>query len=327
MLIDRRRFLAVSSGALAAAPLARAFAQPVDRLRALPSFVEGQQAAQPPAAQAPVVTAFTDLRRNVGIFTARGGTIGFLINKDAVIVVDSQYPDTATICLDGLKQKAGRSIDVLFNTHHHGDHTGGNGVFKPDTKKIVAHAKVPELQRMVAASAPPAAAPPVFPDATFDKAWGEKAGDETVTAWHHGPGHTGGDAIVHFQKAQVVHMGDLLFHERHPRVDRPAGASIANWITILEKAGKDFPGGTIFIAGHARDGVPPAVNRAAVLRFRDYLTAVLDFTRKEIARGQSKDAIAGTAALPGFDGYQGGGVLTLKGVLESAYDELTAKGL
>jgi len=30
-------------------------------------------------------------------------------------------------------------------------------------------------------------------------------------------------------------------------------------------------------------------------------------------------------SLPGFEGYQGGGVLSLKGVLESAYDELTAK--
>jgi len=310
MQIDRRRFLAVSSGALAAAPLARVFAQ-----------------QQPPAAPAPVVTTFTDLRRNVGMFTARGGTIGFLINKDAVIAVDTQYPDTAKICVDGLKQKAGRGIDLLFNTHHHGDHTGGNGVFKADTKKIVAHVRVPELQKMVAASAPPTAAAPVLPDATFEKAWGEKAGDETVTAWHHGPGHTGGDAIVHFQKANVVHMGDLLFHERHPRVDRPAGASIANWITILEKAAKDFQADTIFIAGHAKDGMAPSVDRKAVQRFRDYLSAVLEFARREIARGQSKDAIAATPSLSGFDGYQGGGVLTLKGVLESAYDELTAKGL
>jgi glyoxylase-like metal-dependent hydrolase (beta-lactamase superfamily II) len=215
----------------------------------------------------------------------------------------------------------------VINTHHHGDHTGGNGVFKADAKKIVAHAKVPELMKMAAATAPATAPPPVFPDATFDKTWGEKAGDERVTATYNGPGHTSGDVIIHFERAHVVHMGDLLFHERHPRVDRPAGASIRNWVTILEKTGKDFPADTIFIAGHARDGVAPTVDRTAVLHFRDYLSAVLAFTQKEIARGQSKDAIAGTASLPGFENYQGGGVLTLKGVLESAYDELSAKGL
>jgi cyclase len=308
MHIDRRRFIVLSSGALAVSPFARAFAQ--------------QQLAQPAA---PPVTAFVDVRRNVGIFTGRGGTIGYLINKDAVLAVDTQYPDTAKICVDGLKQKAGRGIDVVFNTHHHGDHTGGNGVFKAETKKIVAHARVPELQKMVAASAPATAAAPVFPDATFDKTWGEKAGDEQVTATYNGPGHTSGDAIVHFERAHVVHMGDLLFHERHPRVDRPAGASIRNWVVILEKTAKDFPGDTIFIAGHAKDGVAPTVDRKAVLHFRDYLSASLEFTQKEIARGQAKDAIAATASLPGFENYQGGGVLTLKGVLENAYDELTAK--
>jgi cyclase len=316
MDIDRRRFILLSSGALAASPFARALA--------VPSFVEGQQpaAAQPAA---PPVTAFTGVRRDVGIFTGRGGTIGFLINKDAVIAVDTQYPDTARICVDGLKERAGRGIDVVINTHHHGDHTGGNGVFKAEAKKIVAHARVPELQRMAAASAPATAPPPVFPDATFDKTWTEKAGDETVTATFNGPGHTGGDAIIFFARAHVVHMGDLLFHERHPRVDRPAGASIRNWIVILEKAGKDFPTDTIYIAGHARDGVTPAVDRRAVLHFRDYLSAALDYTTKAIARGEAKDTIAAAAALPGFENYQGGGPLTLKGVLENAYDELTAK--
>ena len=310
MHIDRRRFIVLSSGALAVSPLARAFAQ---------------APAGAPQAPPPVTPAFTDVRRNVGIFTARGGTIGYLINKDGVIVVDTQYADTAKLCVDGLKQKAGRGVDVVFNTHHHGDHTGGNGVFKADTKKIVAHAKVPELQKMVAASAPPTAAPPVFPDATFDKTWTEKAGDETITATYNGPGHTSGDSIVHFERAHVVHMGDLLFHERHPRVDRAAGASIRNWVTILEKAAKDFPADAIYIAGHARDGVPPAVDRKAVLHFRDYLSAALAFTQKEIARGQAREAIAATASLPGFETYQGGGVLTLKGVLEAAFDELTTK--
>jgi cyclase len=308
MQLDRRQFFLLSSLPLAASPLARLVAQAVPQV-------------QPP----PPEPRFADVRRNVGIFVMRGGTIGYLVNKDGVLVVDTQYADTARICVDGLKKRtAGRHIDRVFNTHHHADHTGGNSVFKGETQKIIAHARVPELLKMVAASAPAGAAPPVFPDATFEKTWGEKIGDETVTASYDGPGHTGGDAIVHFQKAHVVHMGDLLFHERHPRVDRPAGASIQNWIAILEKAAKQFPADTIYIAGHAKDTLTPAVDRKAVLRFRDYLTAVLTLTKAEIARGQSREAIAATASLPGFDTYQGGGALTLKSVLESAYDELTA---
>ena len=313
MKLDRRQFIAFSTGALAATPLARVLAQ-------------GQPPAAP-ATQAPPapVPKFEDVRRNVGVFTMRGGTIGTLVNKDAILIVDTQYPDTARTCIDGVKQKApGRSIDTVFNTHHHGDHTGGNAVFRAEAKRIVAHANVPELQRKAAAATPNAAAPTVA-DATFAKTWSENFGDEKVTAAYNGPGHTGGDALIHFERAHVVHMGDLMFFERHPRVDRPAGASIQNWIVILEKVAKDMPADTIFIAGHARDGAPVTVDRKAVLRFRDYFDAVLAFTRKGIAAGQTKEALAATTALPGFEQYQGGGALTLGGVVTAAFEELSAR--
>jgi cyclase len=189
---------------------------------------------------------------------------------------------------------------------------------------------VPDLQRKAAAAAPPNPSaptppPPTVADATFDKTWSQNFGDEKVTAWFNGPGHTGGDAIIQFERAHVVHMGDLMFFERHPRVDRPAGASIQNWITILEKVTKQMPADTIYIAGHARDGAPVTVDRQAVLRFRDYFDAVLAYTRKAIAGGQTKEAVAAAASLPGFETYQGGGALTLGGVLGVAYEELTAK--
>lgn len=306
MELNRREFFVLSSGALATLPVARLLAQ----------------AAQAPAA--PPTTAFTPVRRNVNIFTGRGGTIGWLSNTDALIVVDSQYPDTAKICLDGLKSRTAREVDVLFNTHHHLDHTGGNGVFRPSTKKIVAQANVPALQRRVQSETPQPEAP-VVADATFDTTWGEHPGDETITARYYGPAHTGGDAILHFEKADVVHMGDLLFYNRHPRVDRAHGASIQNWMKALETIEKQMPGNTIFIAGHGKDGGPVTTNKAALAAFRDYFDAVLTLTRKGIAQGQSKEAIAATASLPGFEDYQSSPGLNLAGVLGVAFDELTSK--
>jgi len=315
MKLDRRQFIVLSSGAVTTAPLIRLFAQQPP--------AQAQPAAQPAP---PVNPVFTDVRRNVGTFTARGGTIGWLINKDAVIVVDTQYPDTARMCVDGLKGKTGgRQIDVVFNTHHHADHTGGNAVFRPEAKKLVAQAGVPALQKQVAAATANAPEPTVA-DATFDKTWSQKAGEETITAAFNGPGHTGADAFLHFEKAHVVHMGDLLFNHFHPRVDRAAGASIQNWMKILEKVAKDMPADTIFIAGHAKTGLPPTVDRQAVLAFRDYFDAVLTLTRKAVAAGQTKDALVATSSLPGFDDYQAAGAaLSLAGVLGVAYDELTAK--
>jgi glyoxylase-like metal-dependent hydrolase (beta-lactamase superfamily II) len=268
--------------------------------------------------------AFTPVRRNVHTITARGGTIGWLSNKDALIVIDTQYPDSAKLCLDGLKTKAPRPVDLVFNTHHHIDHTGGNGVFRAVAKKIIAQSKVPELQKMAAAQSPDGPAP-VLPDATFDQTWTEHAGDETIAGRYYGPGHTGGDAIYRFVRAHVVHLGDLLWLPFHPRVDRPAGASIQNWLKTLDTVAREMPRDTIYIAGHAKQGTPVTGRVEDVTGFRDYFDAVLTTTRKGIADGKSKDEIA-ASPLPQFASYQSSGsALSLPGVLGVAYDELTAK--
>ena len=54
----------------------------------------------PPAAPTPppAPALFTLLRRNVGIFNQRGGTIGWLVSGDGLLVVDSQFADTAPTC-------------------------------------------------------------------------------------------------------------------------------------------------------------------------------------------------------------------------------------
>src|SRR5688572_17899506 len=118
MTWTRRQFVSASSLALLGSAV-----------RPVPMF--GQQAA-PPA-----TPVFTAIRRNVGTFTARGGTIGTLVTPEALVVVDSQFADTAPLLLDGLKTRSARRIDLLINSHHHGDHTGGNAVLRPSAAKIV----------------------------------------------------------------------------------------------------------------------------------------------------------------------------------------------
>ena len=116
---------------------------------------------------------------------------------------------------------------------------------------------------------------------------------------YYGPGHTSGDVVIFFQSANVVHMGDLMSHQRHPRVDRPAGASIRNWLVTLEKVVKDHNADTVYIFGHSKVG--RAGDRIAkdLLALRDYFTAMLDYVQKGIAAGKSADEIV-KAGLPAF---------------------------
>ena len=300
MAISRRQFIISSSGAVASLilPLNKIFAQ----------SDEG---------------TFNLLRRNVGTFENKGGTIGWLATKDALVVVDTQFPESAELCWNGLQKKTDRKIDILLNTHHHGDHTAGNLFFKDHTTRIVAHENVPKLQKKSAEQRGNLDAQ-VYANETFTKSWIESVGDETVTATYFGPAHTSGDAIIHFEKADVVHMGDLIFNRIPAYIDRPAGASIKGWAEILEKIHEKFSDDTIFIFGHGNPEYGIKGNRKDLLAMRDFLNGLLEYTDKGIKEGKSKDEISAIERLPKFQEYYSerrkNGISRCVSI---AYDELT----
>ena len=305
MSTTRREFLATSAAAALAAALGR------------PQLARAWQGQT----QQPL---FTPIRRNVGFFTMRGGTIGYLVNPSAVVVVDSQFPAEATACLNGLNERSGnRPVDLLVNTHHHGDHTGGNISFRGAARKVVAHAKADEHMRH-----PPGGQPPtdqLYPDTTFTENWSADVGDERVMARHYGRAHTSGDSVITFERANVVHMGDLMFNQRHPVVDRAAGASIRNWMTVLDRTTREHAGDTMYIFGHANTGLPVTGSQADLARFRDYLGALLAFVESQVKAGRSREEIlAMRDPLKGFESFGRFGNQNPRDALTVAYEEVTA---
>ncbi|HTZ20448.1 MAG TPA: MBL fold metallo-hydrolase [Opitutaceae bacterium] len=317
--MNRRDFLARSTVLAAAGGLLR-----------LKMFAQNPSPAPAPtpAARAPatVNTEFRPLRRNVGLFLGRGGTIGWLASKASLVVVDTQFPDTAALCLAGLPERGTRLVDVVVNTHHHADHTSGNPVFKPVSQTIVAQRHVPKLQ-LRAAEQKDTTWQQVFADTLFDEVWRQDGGDEIVTARHFGPAHTGGDAIITFERANVVHMGDLVFNRICPAIDRPGGANIRNWIQTLEQVTREFPADAIYVYGHGNAKFGVSGTRDDLLVMRDFLAALLAHTEKEIAAGKTRAEIRQLASLPGFPDFDPapGQASRLPACLEAAYDELTVK--
>ncbi len=312
--MNRREFLLTTSGAVAAGLLPRS-----SLLAQTPA-----PSPAPTATPAPLVPVFEPVRRTVGYFTCRGGTIGSLVNPDGVAAVDTQFPDPAKLFLDGLPGRNGRKIDVLINSHHHADHTGGNKVFQPETKIIAAQENVPALQK-AAAVLNKAEADQAYASTLFAKEWKTQVGDEGIHATYFGPAHTNGDAIIHFEKADVVHMGDLVFNRLYPVIDRRSGASIKNWIVILEKISKMFGPETICIFGHGKPEFGVIGKTADFLLLRDYFTALLAYTAKEIAAGKKREEIAaGIENFPGFPDLHAPKPKRLANNLEIAFDELSA---
>jgi hypothetical protein len=110
-----------------------------------------------------------------------------------------------------------------------------------------------------------------------------------------------------------------MFNGRHPVVDRPSGASLANWITVLNRTAADHAADTVYIFGHAGGTLPVTGSRAELQTFGNYLQALLDHIRAERTAGKTREqAVAVTTALKGFEGH---GPLNPT-ILGAAWDEV-----
>lgn len=247
------------------------------------------------------------LRRNVGFFTEKGGTIGWLIQKDYSIIVDAQFREQANHLIHELKKQDASPVRYLINTHHHQDHTSGNIAFKGIARNVLAHENS-RTNQINSAKKNKNEADQLYPDMVYTERWQEKCGDETIDIQYWGPGHTNGDSIIHFQNANVVHCGDLVFNRRYPFIDKAAGARIDNWIEILQQMQSYFDDDTIFIFGHARQGYKVTGGKDDLAAYADYLTALLEFVSSEIKAGKSKNEIMSATSIPGAPEWQGDGI-------------------
>lgn len=263
----------------------------------------------------------TMLRNDVGIFEERGGTIAFLLSKKGIVVVDSQFPDQSKHLIDELKKKTDKPFKLLINTHHHSDHSGGNISFKGIVGNVVAHANS-KINQEKSAKTNKNEDKQLYPDITFTDTWTKRVGNEKMKLHYFGAAHTNGDSFIHFQHANIVHCGDLLFNRRHPFVDRGAGANIKSWMEVLNKALNKFDKETMYVFGHAATGYKVTGTADELNKFRDYLGNVLKFTEGEIKAGKTKEEVLKTTLIPGGEEWKTDGI---QRPLGAAWDELTSK--
>lgn len=261
----------------------------------------------------------TMLTPDIGIFTERGGTIAFHSSKEGVTVIDAQFPDTAQHLINELKKRKDLPFHLLINTHHHGDHTSGNIDFKSLVNRVLAHDNSLVNQKRVAV-ANKTEDKQLYPTQTFSDDWHEDIGKEKVGLYYYGAAHTNGDAIIHFENANIAHVGDLVFNRRHPFVDHSAGASMKNWINVLDSAMKKFDDKTVFVCGHSGNDYDVKGSKEMLSSFQQYLANVLKFVGDEIKAGKSKEEILKATAIPGSPEWKGDGI---ERPLTAAFEELT----
>jgi glyoxylase-like metal-dependent hydrolase (beta-lactamase superfamily II) len=118
-------------------------------------------------------------------------------------------------------------------------------------------------------------------------------GDE-LYVYHVEHAHTDGDALIHFRKSNVLHMGDIYFAGGYPFIDVSSGGSIDGTIAAVDQVLAFVGDDTPIIPGHG-----PLSNKAELREYRAMLAGVRDAIAAEIAAGKSEDeAVAASPTAP-----------------------------
>ena len=141
-------------------------------------------------------------------------------------------------------------------------------------------------------------------------------GDD-VRVYHVPPAHTDTDSIVHFVKADVVHMGDVFFNGSYPYIDTSSGGRVDGVIEAADRALAGTGGATRFIPGHG-----PVGSRADLQAYRDMLKTVRDRVAALKAAGKSRDEVIAAKPTADHDAKWGGGFMKAEIFAGILYDSL-----
>jgi len=265
------------------------------------------------------------LRNGVSMLTGAGGNIGLSVGPDGAFVIDDQYEQLSAKILAAIAAVTPLPVKFVVNTHWHGDHVGGNENMGKAGALLVAHDNVRKrmsvdqfmaaFNRKVPAS--PAAALPVV---TFTDSVTFHINGDDLVAFHVPPAHTDGDVIVHFVKADVIHMGDTFMTISYPLIDLSSGGTVDGFITAADRALSVCGPQTMVIPGHG------TVTDCAGLRtWRNMIFTVRERVRAEMKKGATLDQMKAGGLTKDFDATWGKGFIQPPVFVEMIYRSLGGK--
>lgn len=266
------------------------------------------------------------LADNLYYLEGSGGNIGVSIGDDGIFLIDDQYAPLSEKIIAAIKALSDKPIRFVFNTHHHGDHTGGNQNMGKTGAIIVSHENV--RTRLAAGftggdlnKALTAEQSIGLPVITFEDSVNFHLNGHDIEAIHVVPAHTDGDSIVVFKDINFIHTGDVFRTVAYPRADATANGSVLGIMAVYQQLLDISDANTRFLPGH---GV--LSTRADVESQLKMLTTIRDRIQAGIAAGKTVEQIQAEKPTAEFDAQWSGGVATAGDALVAVYfAELSAK--
>jgi glyoxylase-like metal-dependent hydrolase (beta-lactamase superfamily II) len=274
-----------------------------------------------------VIITIDTLSPQVYMLTGQGGNIGIYVGTDHVLMIDDQFDRLSDKIKASIALLSDKPIAFLFNTHMHGDHTGGNASFNGPQTTIVAHdnvrnrVKEREQKNLDEAKISESFYEDMLPEVTFSDNITFYDGNESIIGFHVHEAHTDGDALVYFMNNNVLHMGDTYFAGRYPYIDLKSGGSVAGLIKTQKKALMVINDETVIIPGHGRPS-----NKKELAAYIAMLEDISDKVQKAIKAGASLEEVkANTDISASYDATHGSGFISGEAIRETFYNSLSQK--
>jgi cyclase len=244
---------------------------------------------------------------NLTLLSGPGGNVVVLNGPDGKIVVDTFLMPAWPKLKETLGELGNAPVKIVIDTHWHFDHTDNNANLHAAGATVVAHENTktrmaePHDSALLGLTVP-ASPTDALPQQTFSASQELRANGEILMLQYFQPAHTDTDIYIHFQKANVIHMGDTFFNGYYPVIDAGTGGKIDGMIVAADKVLPLADNSTKIVPGHG-----PLGNKADLTKYRDMLVVARDRVRKLKTAGKSAGEIAASKPFADLDATWGKG--------------------
>ncbi len=323
-LTTRREWLANATAHAGGAYVAQLLAPSL--LRAAAARYAQQPSAPPPdpvaafrAQLAAVPIQTQKLADNLTLLSGPGGNVAVLNGSDGKVIVDTFILGAWPKFKEALDGMGSTPLKFVIDTHWHFDHTDNNAPLHAAGATVLAHENTkqrmsePHDLPVLGLHFPPSPAE-ALPQQTFKTTHKLQANGETLALEHVSPAHTDTDIYIHFQKANVIHMGDLFFNGLYPFIDGSTGGKIAGMIAAADKILALANNDTKIVPGHG-----PLGSKTDLAKFRDLVVTARDRVQKLKAEGKSAQEAVAAKPFADLDATWGKGFLNSDQFVQVVY--------
>jgi cyclase len=247
------------------------------------------------------------LADNLTLLSGPGGNVVVLNGPDGKIVVDTSLMPAWPKLKETLDGLGNAPLKTVIDTHWRFDHTDNNAKLHAAGATVLAHENTKTRMAEPHDSAVlglhlPASPADALPQQTFSISQKLQANGEIVMLQYFQPAHTDTDIYIHFQMANVIHMGDAFFNGFYSVIDASTGGKIDGMIVAADKVLPLADNNTKIVPGHG-----PLGNKADLTKFRDMLVVARDRVQKLKTAGKSAGEIAASKPFADLDATWGQG--------------------